>query len=154
MIGLHEASWQARGKTGAFASPAVRAFHEALIGQEAPDPIADLLRVTAGGTVLGVLYNLRHARHVCCYQSGFRAAGDPRVKPGLLCHAAAVEFYRSENSMRYDLLAGPERYKTTLARTSGQTLHWFTLHPPGAVGAHLRRLAERVAARVRPKSVA
>jgi CelD/BcsL family acetyltransferase involved in cellulose biosynthesis len=148
MVALHTASWQARGGAGAFADAAVRGFHEALIGGDDGPRIADLLRVTAGGETLGIMYNLRHGGHVCCYQSGFRAARDARDKPGLVCHALAIDLYRSEGEIRYDLLAGAERYKVSLA-SGGQTLHWFTLHPPGAIGARVRRLAEQVATRVR-----
>jgi CelD/BcsL family acetyltransferase involved in cellulose biosynthesis len=148
MVALHTASWQARGGTGAFADAAVRGFYEALIRGDDGACIADLLRVTAGGETLGIMYNLRHGGHVCCYQSGFRPARDARDKPGLVCHALAIDLYRSEGEIRYDLLAGAERYKVSLA-SGGQTLHWFTLHPPDAVGARVRRLAEQVTARVR-----
>jgi CelD/BcsL family acetyltransferase involved in cellulose biosynthesis len=146
MVTLHQASWQARGKPGAFATEAVRAFHRALI---AAGGTAELLRVTASGRTVGVLYMLRRGGHVCCYQSGFRASDDPREKPGLVCHTHAIELYRSEGAAIYDLLAGRARYKTTLAGTGGQMLHWFTLHPPGALAARARALAERAAARLR-----
>jgi CelD/BcsL family acetyltransferase involved in cellulose biosynthesis len=144
MVSLHTASWQARGRPGAFADPVMRDFHAALVGGD----IADLLRVSGGGETLGILYNLRHGGQVCCYQGGFRPARDARDKPGLVCHALAIDLYRSEGETRYDLLAGAERYKLSLA-SGGQSLHWFTLHPPSAIGARVRRLAERVAGRLR-----
>ena len=148
MVSLHTASWQARGRPGAFADPVLRGFHAMLIGDADGGDVADLLRVTGGGETLGILYNLRHGGQVCCYQSGLRPARDARDKPGLVCHALAIDLYRSEGETRYDLLAGAERYKVSLA-SGGQSLHWFTLHPPGAIGARVRRLAERVAGRLR-----
>ncbi len=157
MVELHQASWRARGKPGAFADADTVAFHGAVIESSfAGDPgqagrTADMLRVRAAGRTLGVLYMLRHGGHACCYQSGFVAVADARAKPGLVCHVAAIEFYRSEGLARYDLLAGAARYKATLAGTGGQMLHWFTLHPRGALGARVRRLAEMVAGRVRLK---
>jgi hypothetical protein len=36
---------------------------------------------------------------------------------------------------------------TTSAHIGGQLLHWFTLHPKGAIGARARRLAEAIVAR-------
>jgi CelD/BcsL family acetyltransferase involved in cellulose biosynthesis len=157
MVALHQASWQARGQAGAFAAPEMRAFHAAVIASGFADRTAQLLRVTAGGWTVGVLYNLVRGGHVCAYQSGFAAVQDAREKPGLVCHTLAIELYRSESATKYDLLAGAARYKTTLtgsgaqsgARTGGQMLHWFTLHPKSAIGARARRLAEAVAARAR-----
>jgi len=155
MVTLHQTSWQARGKPGAFAAEAMRAFHRGLIAGGDAAGAADLLRITAADRTVGILYMLRRDGHVCCYQSGFSRSDDARHKPGLVCHTRAIELYRSEGAATYDLLAGPARYKATLAGTGGQMLHWFTLHPPGALaalGARARAAAERMAARLRRAS--
>jgi CelD/BcsL family acetyltransferase involved in cellulose biosynthesis len=149
MVALHEASWRARGNVGAFASAEMLAFHAAVIASGFADRTVELLRVTAGGRTVGVLYNLVRGGHVCAYQSGFAAVGDAREKPGLVCHTLAIELYRSESATKYDLLAGAARYKSTLARSGGDMLHWFTLHPKGAIGARARGFAEAVVARAR-----
>jgi CelD/BcsL family acetyltransferase involved in cellulose biosynthesis len=152
MVTLHQASWQARGKPGAFAAESMCAFHRALIAAGPAGRVVDLLRVTAADRTVGILYMLRRDGHVCCYQSGFSRSDDPRAKPGLVCHTRAIELYRSEGAATYDLLAGPARYKATLAGIGGQMLHWFTLYPPGALaalGARARAVAERAAASLR-----
>jgi CelD/BcsL family acetyltransferase involved in cellulose biosynthesis len=150
MVALHQASWQARGKPGAFADACARAFHAELLRAAVPRGEADMLRVTARGCTVGLLYQLRQAGHVCCYQSGFAPETDARLKPGLVCHSLAVDLYRADGARVYDFLAGADRYKLTLARGGGQTLHWFTLYPPGSWTGRARKIAEAASARLRP----
>jgi CelD/BcsL family acetyltransferase involved in cellulose biosynthesis len=128
LVRLHQARWSRRGQPGAFAHPAVLDFHAALIRTAAPRGEAEILSATAAGEEVGYLYNFRHGDRVFCYQSGFVPAPDSRLKPGLVCHALAVELYRAEGVATYDLLAGPARYKSTLAPRGGQMLHWATLY--------------------------
>ncbi len=149
MVALHQTAWQARGAPGAFADPVLRAFHKDVLLAAVPRGEADMLRVTAAGATVGLLYQLRQGGHVCCYQSGFAAAADARLKPGLVCHTLAIEHYRAMGAAVYDFLAGPDRYKLTLARGGGQTLHWFTLHPSGSWAGRARKIAEAVVTRLR-----
>ena len=126
---LHQATWIARAKPGAFANPAFRRFHETLIASALPRGEIDLLRITAGGTMIGCLYNFRHRGHVLAYQSGFdHQTADTHEKPGLLCHHLAIEAAQADGMTRYDFLAGDDRYKTSLA-SDATTLHWLDLTP-------------------------
>lgn len=127
---LHQATWTARGRPGAFANPAFRRFHDALIKTALPRGEIDLLRITAGDTLVGCLYNFRYRGHVLAYQSGFdhQGAGD-HEKPGLTCHHLAIEAARADGMTRYDFLAGDDRYKTSLA-ADATTLHWLDLNRP------------------------
>ncbi|MGI4955895.1 MAG: GNAT family N-acetyltransferase [Janthinobacterium lividum] len=126
---LHTASWQARGKPGAFARPEFLAFHRGLAAHGAPAGEVDLLRITAGTQVVGYLYNLRACGRVCSYQGGFDYAGaPPHGKPGLLCHYLAIEAARVRGDAAYDFLAGDGRYKDSLSNAEG-VLHWLRLLP-------------------------
>ena len=142
LIGLHAAAWQARGKPGAFASPAMRRFHEALVRRGVPGEVR-LLRVTAGASVVGYLYNLVRGGRACAYQSGFDYPGAARhAKPGLTCHHLAIEAHRAAGGVSYDFLGGADRYKRSLANAE-RTLHWLGVAPPrhpAALLARLRRL--------------
>jgi CelD/BcsL family acetyltransferase involved in cellulose biosynthesis len=128
MVGLHQAAWQRRGQPGAFADPAIIEFHTALIARAWPHQ-ANLLRITAQHKTLGILYNFVSRNRMLAYQSGFAATEDARLKPGLVCHSLAIEHARACGLHSYDLLAGDDRYKTTLAKT-GQNLHWAVMHRP------------------------
>lgn len=138
MVMLHDITWGARGKPGAFSTPPVRRFHQALIARGVPVGEVDLLRVTAGAAVVGFLINFNHCGRVSAYQSGFNYSGaGPHQKPGLTCHYMAIEHYRSAGAFTYDFLAGADRYKLSLANAQ-RSLHWLSLaprwHPQGIAG--------------------
>jgi CelD/BcsL family acetyltransferase involved in cellulose biosynthesis len=141
---LHQDTWTRRGLPGAFANPAFVAFHAELLEAAWPRGEIDLLRVEAGGQVIGHLYNFVWRGRVANYQSGFDypAAASAQHKPGLTCHHLAVEMYAAEGQGIYDLLAGDDRYKTSLA-TGEEKLHWFELLPRASLAgvAHLLRQA-------------
>jgi CelD/BcsL family acetyltransferase involved in cellulose biosynthesis len=110
----------------------------------------DLLRITAGSSTVGYLYNFIHRGRVYAYQSGFDYAGaGAHEKPGLTCHRLAIEHYLSEGMDSYDFLAGEDRYKASLANTSTD-LHWVE-HFSGLslprLGAWVRGRLERIRSR-------
>ena len=143
MVELHNTTWHARGKRGAFATAPVRHFYLNLLETGIPRGEVDLLRVSAGEAVVGYLMNFNHNGVVSAYQSGFDYAGaTPQQKPGLTSHYLAIERYRSRGIAAYDFLAGADRYKLSLAN-SHRWLHWLSTAPawhPHSIGARLRRL--------------
>lgn len=143
LAALHGATWRARGLPGAFADPAALRFHRALIPRCLARGDLAMLRVTAGAElVVGYLYNLRRNGRVFAYQSGLRLPADPaREKPGLTCHALAIEAARMAGDAVYDFLGGDARYKRSLAN-SETTLLWAELVPrwsPRGIAARLLR---------------
>lgn len=129
---LHQATWTARGAAGAFANPFFARFHHALIDRGMARGEIDLLRVTAGGRPVGILYNLRFRGWSLAYQSGFDYAGaDRHQKPGLTCHHQGIRFCSALGLAGYDFLAGEDRYKRSLADGKA-LLHWITLDSRGS----------------------
>jgi len=116
-----------REREFAFDLPGFAAFHERLRARGA---MVDMLRLSAGETALGVLYNLKREGRVANYQSGFLFEDDNRLKPGLLAHAKAAQFYADEGCAVYDLLAGDEGYKARLAKPATR-LDSVMLERPG-----------------------
>ncbi len=145
LMALHGAAWAARGKPGAFATEPVRRFHRRLVQRGAPE-MAELLRITAGGQVVGFLYNLVRGGRACAYQSGFDYPGaGPHAKPGLTCHHLAIEMHRARGGISYDFLGGADRYKRSLSNAE-RTLHWLSVAPrrhPAAMLAGIKRLIRR-----------
>jgi CelD/BcsL family acetyltransferase involved in cellulose biosynthesis len=128
---LHQARWTARGRPGAFAEPAFRAFHEALVARGLPRGEVELLRVSAvdpeRSRVIGCLYNFRWRDRVYAYQGGFDYAdAGLHQTPGLTCHHAAIAAAIGAGRGIYDFLAGEARYKTSLSNAETQ-LHWLEL---------------------------
>jgi CelD/BcsL family acetyltransferase involved in cellulose biosynthesis len=144
MIRLHEATWQARGQPGAFATEYLRRFHHALVLRTMADRSLDLLQVTAGEETVGYLYNFHLRGQVSAYQSGL-ATATGHEKPGLTCHALAIERALAGGDAVYDFLGGADRYKLSLA-TDEAPLLWAELVPrwsPWGMVARMRRLVGR-----------
>jgi len=68
---LHQTTWKARGEPGAFASARRLAFHRALMRRAFARGAIQMLRVTAGEEIVGVLYNFVQKGKVYFFQSGF-----------------------------------------------------------------------------------
>ncbi len=139
---LHQATWTARGRDGAFAAPFFARFHHALIRRGLPRGEIDLLRVTAGRETVGILYNFRYAGRVMAYQSGFAYSDAHKArKPGMTSHSQAIQYSMTDGADIYDFLAGGDRYKRSLA-TREPWLYWVMAGPVWAP----RLLAGRAAA--------
>ena len=140
LAALHQASWTRRGQRGAFADPFFRTFHRDVIAAAHPRGEIDLLRISAGEETIGYLYNFRRNGIVMAYQSGFAyREHDNQRKPGLTCHALAIETALTEGNAAYHFLAGDDRYKTSFGNASRE-LHWLELGPrwrPAALRARL-----------------
>jgi CelD/BcsL family acetyltransferase involved in cellulose biosynthesis len=126
---LHQRTWIARGKPGAFASPVFGQFHRCLIERCAPLGMIDLVRVRAGHTTIGCLYNFVFRRKAYFYQCGFDYDLDERGSPGVVVHALAIQDAIARGHAEYDLLAGDFDYKKKLARHHRE-LHWLKWRAP------------------------
>jgi CelD/BcsL family acetyltransferase involved in cellulose biosynthesis len=123
---LHQASWTARGRPGAFAAPFFATLHRRIIESGFARGAVQLIRVTAGGAELGYLYNLVRDGRVAAYQSGFDYESSGRAKPGLVSHVLAIEHNLAIGAARYDFLAGLNQMKQSLA-SNVETLSWNAL---------------------------
>ncbi len=111
-------------RSNAFADPWVERFHRRLIENRMPHGEIQLVRVSAAGTTLGCLYNFVYGDRIVVHQSGFERFADPQVKPGFLCHVAAIEHGMTTGMAIYDLLAGDPGFKHRLS--TGETrLLWL-----------------------------
>ena len=123
LASLHQMAWIARGKPGAFARPFFRRFHDAVVAAAMPLGQVAILRFSTNETSFGFLYNFIHRGDMLAYQSGFAYRPDePRAKPGLTCHAAAIGYAAALGLDRYDFLAGEDRYKRNLADAAHQQI--------------------------------
>lgn len=143
LLPMHTATWQARGKPGAFATPFLQRFHRTLIADGAARGEVRMLRVTAGMVDVGVLYNFRRGGRVHAYQSGLDHAGATRhEKPGLTSHGLAIVDAMAAGEDIYDFMGGADRYKLSLS--SGiAPLWWAELVRPWSVWGLVARLRGR-----------
>jgi CelD/BcsL family acetyltransferase involved in cellulose biosynthesis len=129
MLRLHARRWAARGMRGAFADPWFERFHRRLILSRLAHGEIQLVRVSSGGTTLGCLYNFVYRGRVMFYQAGLASFDDPHIKPGYICHAAAIEYNALAGHSTYDLLGGNATYKDNLATGSNRLL-WLRVQRP------------------------
>lgn len=123
---LHQASWTARGKPGAFANSVFAAFHTRLVREAFARGEIEIAKVSSERGLLGYLYNFSKNGHVYSYQSGFDYEDDNRLKPGLVSHRLAIDHRLAAGDAVYDFLAGDDRYKRSLGTHCGR-LYWLTL---------------------------
>jgi CelD/BcsL family acetyltransferase involved in cellulose biosynthesis len=126
LVALHTASWNDRGEPGAFADPWFDRFHRRLITQRFGHGEIELLRLRAGDQTIGCIYNLIANGRVLFYQSGLARFDEPHIKPGYLCHTAAIERAAAAGHAVYDLLGGDARYKASLS-TATSRLVWIRI---------------------------
>lgn len=114
---LHAQKWAGRGEVSAFAhSEVAQRFHEGIIAEAFARGEIQLLRIAVGAVELGYLYNFVHRGRVVFYQAGFRQGLlDKQDRPGLVCHALAIEHNVRLGRNIYDFTAGDYRYKASLA---------------------------------------
>ena len=123
---LHQDYWEGRGQPGSFANRFFADFHAELIGQRHGAGEIQLLRIAAGGNLIGYLYNFVWNGAVYAYQSGFAYGSDPKIKAGMVCHCMAIEQNLAAGARTYDFLAGDARYKRSLA-THSEPMAWLVL---------------------------
>lgn len=151
---LHEARFRAKKGQGAFAVPGFLDFHRDLLARAWPEGTVELLRVRAGETVIGYLYNFLWRGWVGYYTSGFVYEDDNRLKPGLVAHWLAIERYLSSGARIYDFMAGESRYKASLAEP-GPVLVDLVVEPNDLLArltAAARRLRDRFRGRAEGSS--
>ena len=128
LVVLHRRAWAERGEAGAFL-PFVHDFHRRLIERRFATGEIQLARVRAGDATIGCLYNFVWLGDVSFYQSGLAYETDSKLKPGLVCHALAIDHAARAGHRSYDFLAGDSRYKQSLA-TDARELVWLRLQKP------------------------
>ncbi len=128
---LHQQSWTRRGHPGSFANAFFSVVHADLVGRHENAGRVQLVRMRVDGRAVGYLYNFVHRGRVYNYQSGFdfEAGQGGAWRPGLICHARAIEMNLAQGMDVYDFMAGEHAYKKELGVDAG-TMSWLTLQRP------------------------
>ena len=144
----HQLRWQALGEPGAFGWPRYVDFHKALIADALPRGEVEVIRIRAGETPVGWLYNFLTETTAYYYLGGFVFEENSKLKPGLVCHAVAIEHHRRAGRGVYDFMGGDMRYKRNLGQ-NGPGIFAFAIQRKCAklmlenVGRKLKRALHR-----------
>ncbi|MEL6789410.1 MAG: GNAT family N-acetyltransferase [Pseudomonadota bacterium] len=142
---LHTDKWKTKTDAASLDNPSALPFHRALIEAGIAKGKIDLLRICAGETPVGYLYNFVEGATASFYAGGFRPETDNRLKPGLVCHALATAYYLQRHCSVYDFMGGNDRYKASLGVPGPaiMTVALQTVHPGLALERMARRLKKR-----------
>jgi hypothetical protein len=143
---LHEVRWNQKGQRGAFAAPAFRSFHRALIQNHFGHGCLDLFRIQCGSTVVAFIYVFRYRNVACFYQCGFNYRSLPdHNQPGYLALPMVIGHYAAAGVRSFEFLAGDDDYKRRLA-THRRPMMWLEVQRPALHTAllHLYRKLRNV----------
>jgi CelD/BcsL family acetyltransferase involved in cellulose biosynthesis len=123
LIERHQDRWTSAGMIGAFASARFRTFHYALLEHLLPVRRAVLVRVTAGGTLVGIFHGFVDGTVLLHYQWGLAMFEDKRISPGFVTGYLTMAEARNRGLTELNWLAGNSRYKRDLSNTT-RSLLW------------------------------
>lgn len=123
---LHQRYWTGKGQPGAFGNPFFEKFHRCLVAKGISTKEVQLLRISAGTTDVGYLYNFVKDGVVYNYQSGFCYEDNPKLRPGIISHYCAIDYNRQRGATHYDFLAGDSQYKKSLGKAERE-LVWAAI---------------------------
>lgn len=111
---LHIQRWYDSG----FKNPEFIKFHKSLIEKFYNEGRIHLIKVKAGDSVIAILYYLINNGCVSFYLQGLLYEQDKMLKPGLVAHSLATQYFIDNGMMIYDYMGGYSQYKTQLANRS------------------------------------
>lgn len=121
---LHQKYWNDRGMPGGFSNAYFEAFHLALICDGFPRGTIEIVRISAGPKIIGVVYNFLYRGRVYSYQTGFAYEDDPKIKPGLVSHSLCIEQHLAAGASVYDFMGGDSQYKASLGVRGPDMMHF------------------------------
>lgn len=115
---LHQQEWIKRGKSGAFAEPFFKTFHDKLISTRFEQGEIQLIRIFNDEEDVGYLYNFVFNNDILFYQSGFNYKADNKFRPGIVSHYLAITQCLEKGFNKYNFLVGKTQYKESLSTHS------------------------------------
>lgn len=102
-----------------YSNPEFVRFHQALTETGVNSGQIQLCVLTHQHQVIGILYNFLYKNTVYFYLSGIEYGTDNKLKPGLLIHVFAIQYYLEQGYDFYDFMGGEAQYKSSLGECHG-----------------------------------
>jgi CelD/BcsL family acetyltransferase involved in cellulose biosynthesis len=117
---LSQQRWASLGRRSSFSSSLFRTFSNNLVRRCVPKTSENegnvhLLRISAAGQTIGIVFTLIYRGKVYFYQCGYHYTGDERLSPGTVTLAQVVQYYLDAGYMEFDMLSGEGKYKQMLS---------------------------------------
>lgn len=107
----HVLRWEDSG----FKNKQFISFHENLIKKSIDNNSVDLMKITSGDTTVAILYFHLVGRDVYFYLQGINYESNKKLKPGLVAHSLAAQYYLDKGMRKYDFMGGYSQYKCQLS---------------------------------------
>jgi CelD/BcsL family acetyltransferase involved in cellulose biosynthesis len=93
-------------------------FHENLIQQSFDRNNISLLKIQAGDETIAIMYYHLVNKTVYFYLHGLKYESNKKLKPGLVAHTVATQYFHDLGMEKYDYMGGYSQYKEQLADLS------------------------------------
>ena len=124
---LNQKRFNDKNQKGIWDYPKLVNMHRALLDRYFDKGLAEIVRVRAGETTIGYLYNFIFRGRVYYYMGGFVYHTDNKLRPGMVTHYQAIMNYAQHNKLGYyDFLAGNQSYKKRLSNETTEMIN-FTI---------------------------
>jgi CelD/BcsL family acetyltransferase involved in cellulose biosynthesis len=147
LIELHQGRWQGTGR-GVFRSQLFLEFHRRIMRRFLESGNLELIWLCVRARPLAVTYNLLWGEKTAFYQCGRAMDLPPRIRPGIVLHARAIQRAIQAGRREYDFLGGAAHYKQQLS-TASRPLIQLRISRPCLVES-ARQMGERAKAVLRP----
>jgi len=107
-----------RWKDSGFKNKQFILFHENLINNSIKNNSINLMKITSGDTTIAILYFHLVGRDVYFYLQGINYESKKKLKPGLVAHALATQYYLDKGMRKYDYMGGYSQYKCQLSNAA------------------------------------
>jgi hypothetical protein len=125
LIDMHRKRWNTDTSSSGFMKPSFAKFHQDMVTKYFSSNIVEVIKVTAGNTLLGinVYYTFNNAAHFIF--GGVNYDIDAKARPGIITHVLAVDDYLKRDYSKYDFLEGEHRYKQSLCTHTEVNHGWL-----------------------------
>ncbi|MBL4711196.1 MAG: GNAT family N-acetyltransferase [Gammaproteobacteria bacterium] len=107
----HVLRWESSG----FNNKEFVLFHENLIKSSKENNAVDLMKISSGEVTIAILYFHIVDGDVYFYLQGINYAFNGQLKPGLVAHTMAAQYYLDKGMRKYDFMGGYSQYKCQLS---------------------------------------
>lgn len=122
---LHKKKFEAQKGSSFWDYPEIVRMQRAFLNRKFSSGVVEIVRLCAGTTPIGYLYNFVYRNVIYFYLSGFRFEDDNRLKPGLLSHNYLIQQHYNNDINIYDFMAGDQKYKYRMAQEGETQYHLY-----------------------------
>jgi Acetyltransferase (GNAT) domain len=120
----HRQRWNRNGESNNFNDPRFFYFLRSQVDLLLPSKKLSLVRIAAGDKTLALYYYFVCGKKVYFYLGGVDYTVPTALRPGLVSHHWAAQYFFQNGILIYDFMEGESRYKASLSTTTSVNQGW------------------------------